>query len=132
MELMKVGEYSKAFGVSVQSVYQRIAKGTLKSEIKDGIKYVKVFDEPLNNSFNKKSSKIKQDNCKDIIKVYKRMVKNLEKQIVKLEQKKDRDYANLEKLFNKALDLKKDTPLIEAELVGTKKKKKKKSKGKKK
>ena len=125
MELMKVGEYSKAFNVSVQAVYQRLKKGTLKYEVKDNVKYVKVFDKPLTKEINKKS----KDNCKDIIKVYKQIVKGLNKQIKQLEKDKDRSYSNLEKLFDKALQIKGiDTPLIEAEIYQTKKQKKRKGK----
>ena len=123
MELMKVGEYSKAFNVSVQAVYQRLKKGTLKYEVKDNVKYVKVFDKPL----KQKRVKDSKGNCKDIIKVYKQVVKGLNKQIKQLKRDKDRSYSNLEKLFDKALQIKGiDTPLIEAEIYQAKKKKKKK------
>ncbi len=125
MELMKVGEYSKAFDVSVQSVYQRLKKGTLKYEIKDNVKYVKVFDKPP----VKEKLKNSKDNCKDIIKVYKQVVKDLRKQIKRLERDKDRNYSNLEKLFDKVLEVKSlSAPVLEAEIYETKKSKKKNKK----
>ena len=127
MELMKVGEYSKAFNVSVQSVYQRLKKGTLEYEIKDNVKYVKVFDKPL----AKEKFKSSKDSCKDIIKVYKQVVKDLRKQIKTLKRDKDRNYSKLEKLFDKVLEVKSlSAPVLEAEIYETKKSKKKKKKKK--
>jgi len=128
MELMKVGEYSKVFNVSVQSVYQRLKKGTLKYEVKDNVKYVKVFDKPL----TKEKLKSSKDNCKDIIKVYKQVVKDLRKQLKSMKRDKDRNYQNLEKLFDKVLEVKNlPVPVLEAEIYETKKSKNKKKKKKK-
>jgi hypothetical protein len=124
MELMKVKEYSKAFNVSVQSVYQRINKGTLEIEIKDGIKYIKVIDQP-------KKEKTTTD-CKEIIKIYKSIIKDLKKQIARIEKDKDRSYANLEKLFERSLGFSGVTslPSLDAEVFEVKKKKKEKKKKK--
>lgn len=129
MDLMTVNEFSKAFNVSVQSVYQRIKRGTLKVEIKDGLKYIQVGDNEGNNVENKDT----QANCKEVIKVYKAMVKDLKKQIKDLKKDKDKNYQRLEALFDRTLNNLGFTPLlpkqeeaVEAEFEESKKKKKKK------
>lgn len=48
MELMTVQEYAKEHNVSVQSLYQRIKRGSIDYEEKDGIKYIQVKKRPEN------------------------------------------------------------------------------------
>ena len=73
MKLMTVGEYAKDSNVSVQSVYQRIKRGTLEVEIQNGVKYIKLGNKDNNNEN-------KQD-CKETIKAYKMLIKDQRKQI---------------------------------------------------
>ncbi len=127
LNLMSVSEYSKAKQVSVQSVYQRIKSGKLEWELKDGIKYIKVKDE---EEYKEKGQGMQAD-CKEIINVYKVLVKDLRKQIKSLKKGKDKNYEQLEKLFNISLQSKGFTPLLEANIIDVKEKKKSK-KGKKK
>ena len=128
LNLMSVSEYSKAKQVSVQSVYQRIKSGKLEWELKDGIKYIKVKDE---EEYKEKGQGMQAD-CKEIVKVYKRLVKDLRKQIKRLEKGKDKNYEQLEKLFNISLQSKGFTPLLEANVIDVNPKKSKKEKSKKK
>ncbi len=128
MNLMSVSEYSKAKQVSVQSVYQRIKSGKLEWELKDGIKYIKVKNE---EEYNEKGKGVQAD-CKEIIKVYKLLVKDLRKQIKHLEKGKDKSYEQLEKLFNMSLQRKGFTPILETNVIDVNPKKSKKSKKKKK
>jgi predicted DNA-binding protein YlxM (UPF0122 family) len=44
---LTVSEYAKEFKTSVQSVYQRIKRGSLKSIEENGIKYVVVDDDTI-------------------------------------------------------------------------------------
>lgn len=44
-ELLTVAEYAEKNGVSPQSVYKRVKRGTLKSIVKDGITYIPLNDE---------------------------------------------------------------------------------------
>ena len=127
MTLMKVGEYSKAFNVSVQSVYQRIKSGSLDVELKDGVKYVKA---PDNVPGVKKQGKGKSE-CKQVIKLYKGIVKDLKAQLKQAKRDHKQSYVQLEKLYDKALGLtfnRLELPHVEAEVydVAPKKGKKKK------
>ncbi len=122
MELMKVKEYSKVFDVSVQSVYQRIKAGSLEVEINDGVKYIKVLELP----FNKAGTNVEQDPCKQIVKLYKGVVKDLRKQIKELKREKNKSYSQLEKLYDRSLGFNiPSLPHIEAEVFEVKSKKKK-------
>jgi len=129
MELMKVQAYAELFNVSVQSVYQKIAKGNLDVEIKDNIKYIKVYDKPI----NKPIATVAVPNCKELLKPYKQMIKALKKDIERIEADKDKQYAQLEKLFDTMLKLSGRASLpapTEAEVYPVKKSKKKRKKKK--
>lgn len=45
-ELLSVAEYAAKMGVSPQSVYKRVKRGTLKSIVKDSITYILLDDGP--------------------------------------------------------------------------------------
>lgn len=49
---LTVSEYAKEFKTSVQSVYQRIKRGTLKSVEENGIKYVLMDEENMKDDLN--------------------------------------------------------------------------------
>ncbi len=75
---LTVKEYASRLNISVQSVYQRIAKGTLKYTIENDIKYVLV--EP------------------ELMKEVKQVVDNdLTKDLFKLLKQKDKEIRNLNK-----------------------------------
>lgn len=142
MHLMKVSDYAKEYNLSVQTVYKRIKRGVLDTEIKDGLKYVKLdlndieeelkkvkptLNQKLNNGLNKFNPTLNPD-CKEIVKPYKKMIKGLKKQIVKLESNQDKNYLRLESLFDKVMKVNQLSAPIEAEIIEKKKKKQKKKK----
>lgn len=83
---LTVNEYAREFKTSVQSVYQRIKRGTLKSVEENGTKYVVVeqntikpeVENPLNEAFKMIKRLQKQLKTKD--KEIKRLTKKNEKQ----------------------------------------------------
>ena len=96
MKLMTVSEYANAMGVSVQSVYKKINRGTLEAEEKDGVKYLKAPNQPQGQPDGEEA-------CNQIIKEYKLIIKELKKQIKALKKDKDKNYERLAQLFNVAV-----------------------------
>jgi len=87
MEAMKltVNEYAKEFKTSVQSVYQRIKRGSLKWVEENGVKYVVLEDESIKPSLNPNV----ESGFKEVFK----MVEQLHKQI----KSKDKEIKRLTK-----------------------------------
>lgn len=52
MKKLSVSDYAKEFKTSVQSVYQRIKRGSLKSVEENGIKYVLIEEESIKDDLN--------------------------------------------------------------------------------
>lgn len=73
---LTVSEYATEFKTSVQSVYQRIKRGTLKSVEENGIKYVVVEEEEIKPTLKPKL----ESACKDLLK----LVKSQQKEIKRL------------------------------------------------
>jgi len=78
---MTVNEYSKINGISKQSVYDRLKRGTLQFKVIDGVKHIIQDNVNLNNKDNSTSS-LKKDCSKDLEKALKKL--NKSKQLVKL------------------------------------------------
>ncbi len=83
---LTVYEYAQEFGISVQSVYQRIKRGSLNSVKENGIKYVVVDSKKdikpkVKSEFKQLVKMIKrlQDQIDSKDKEIKRLVKKLEK-----------------------------------------------------
>ena len=86
---LTVSEYSTQFKTSVQSVYQRIKRGTLKSVEENGVKYVIVEEESIKDDLNSefkmtlerafKTIEYLQNENKAMRKEIKRLTKALEK-----------------------------------------------------
>ena len=86
---LTVNEYATEFKTSVQSVYQRIKRGTLKSVEENGIKYVLVEGESIKDDLNPefkvtlkrafKTIEYLQDENKAMRKEIKRLTKELSK-----------------------------------------------------
>ncbi|MBC8444195.1 hypothetical protein H8D83_01275 [Candidatus Woesearchaeota archaeon] len=54
MEKLTVAQYSKKFGVTNQSAYKRIKRGSLKAETIDGIQYILINESDSNNETEEK------------------------------------------------------------------------------
>ncbi len=113
---MTVKEYASVYGVSVQSVYQRLKTGSLESEEVDGVKHIVGVKAP-----SKGNSK---GDCKELVKVYKGTIKQLRKDIKALKKDHRKSYGQLEKLFDKLLAV--NTPVLPEIIEGVIVKKKKK------
>lgn len=137
---MTIAEYAKEKGVSKQSVYDRIRRGTLGYEIIDGVKHVidapaKVVpvenvDTANDKRLNKALEKLLR--CKQRVKLLRAELKGMETLLLA----KDSEIDTLKRTFGlmtiaiegKLLPTVSDT--IEVENVSQKKKKKKKKKKK--
>jgi predicted DNA-binding protein YlxM (UPF0122 family) len=87
---LTVNEYAKEFKTSVQSVYQRIKRGSLKSVESNGIKYVVIEDTSIKSTLNENV----ESEFKDMFKIIKRLQKQL--------TKKDKEIKRLVKALEKA------------------------------
>jgi len=96
MKKLTVGEYAEQFNTSVQSVYQRIKRGSLKSIESNGVKYVVVEDISIKSTLN---SSIESE-FKDMFKIIKRLQKQL--------TKKDKEIKRLVKALEKSNTSKED------------------------
>jgi len=152
---LTVSEYSQQIGKSKQSIYNRIKRGTLKSENIDGVSYVYVDStivkpiKPLNTTINNETTQpIEKFNRNEIfilkreLKEYKKMlkecratIKTKDKEIKRLNkslyQEKDSSIDILKQFIGemKVLSHKSnvvETEIIEEEEINQKKKKKKK------
>jgi len=133
---LTVNEYAEKFKTSVQSVYQRIKRGSLNSIEENGIKYVIVEDNDVKPSLNPNV----ESEFKKVFKIVERLqrqikgkdkeIKRLTKQLAKCHKKSEGVYlsyiAELKHLQLKA-------PLnIDDDIIDVKEKKKKSKKKRKK
>jgi pyridoxal biosynthesis lyase PdxS len=119
MGLISVKDYAKLHDISVQSVYQRISKGSLAYEIQDGSKMIKVKDNP--------GSGKNQSDCKAKVKILKAQIKLFKKEIQLLESSHRTAIDNMQKLLDMVLQIREiNRPVIEAKVLKRKKKRKKK------
>ncbi len=136
-KLVTVGEYCKINGVTVQSVYARINRGTLEHEIVKGVKMV-LTDSATALTMDSKATMNEEVNSyttllQSTIKSQKKEIKRLHKTIKQLEKQNIKSMDTLIKLFSG--DIKHIMPVnkssdefIEAKLSKKKKKSNKKKK----
>ena len=123
---MSVSEYAAELKLSVQSVYQRIKRGTLKSEKKNGVTYVLLDNNEIKDTLKKDLNKVESD-CKDLLKFIKsqqKEIKRLTKELTKAQSGKS---EVLEKFIFEMQKLAAPVPR-EEDIIEVKKKKKKKKK----
>ena len=132
---MNVAQYAKAKGVSKQSVYDKLRRGTLSYEIKDGIKHI------IDSVAEVTASPVAEDRSKKLEKALKKLNKTKHKLDIALNsiealetllESKDSEIDTLKRTFglmttaieNRLVSPEED--VIEAETTPKKKKKKKK------
>jgi len=118
-----IKRYAENEGISVQSVYQKIKRGSLKSVEENGIKYVILEDKGIKSK--------ETDTLKEAFKIIKRLQKEIkikDKEIKRLTKKNEAIFSSfLEKALMPPVP-KDDDVIVD---VAPKKKKKTKKKGKK-
>jgi len=128
---LTVSEYATHFKTSVQSVYQRIKRGTLKSFKENGITYVIVEDEAIKDDLNPSLESDLKEALK-LIKAQSKEIKRLSKALEKCNEKKESVYlqyiGELKQLQLEAPAPVKNDDVIDLDEVKPKKKKKKKKK----
>ena len=125
---LTVSEYATEFKTSVQSVYQRIKRGTLKSIEENGIKYVLVDDNEVKPTLNPDI----ESGCKDLLKLIKSQQKEIKRITKALEKAQNGKSEVLEKFIFEMQRLsapeEKEEEIIEVKDKKKKSKKKKKKK----
>jgi len=127
---LTVNEYSIEFKTSVQSVYQRIKRGSLKSIEENGIKYVVVEDNNIKPNLNPNV----ESDFKEVFKIVERLqkqikekdkeIKRLTKQLAKCNKKSEGVYLSyIAELKHQQL---KAPANIDEDIIEVKEKKKKK------
>ena len=116
---MTIKQYAENEGISVQSVYAQIKRGSLKSIENNGIKYVVVEEEAI---------KLKVENVlKEAFKVIKRLQKEVQlkdKEIKRLTRKNEKQNKFLISKYENALPKPRENDIVNVKI----KKKRKKSK----
>jgi len=126
--ILSVSEYASMFKVSVQSVYQRVKRQTLKSEIKNGITYIILENEEIQPDLNDLNDKVEND-CKDLLKLVKSQQKEIKRLTKALEQAKSEEVQTLKAFIGEMKQL--TAPkTVEDDFIEVKTKKKKKKKKK--
>lgn len=99
MRKLKVGDYSKEFGVSTQAIYKRIKRKTLKMELIDNVKFILVEDEeaPKKEKINTPEKGQSSGDDKEILSLYKKRVSELEKELDDYKKKADEKDRRLDK-----------------------------------
>jgi len=129
MKKISVSEYASMFKVSVQSVYQRVKRGSLNCVEENGVKYILLDKEEVKDTLKKPLNSIETD-CKDLLKLVKsqqKEIKRLTKELTKAQNGKsevlEKFIFEMQKL---AAPVPKEEDIIEAKTKDKKKKKKKK------
>lgn len=134
---LTVNEYAKEYKTSVQSVYQRIKRGSLKSIEENGIKYVIADSEPIKSILNPSI----ENEFKEMFKMIERLQEqniSKDKEIKRLTKKLEKCNKTKEDVFLQYIsEIKTSHQLAapvakEEDVIDIKPKKKKKSKKKKK
>ena len=122
MRKLSVSEYASMFNVSVQRVYQKIKRQSLKSVEENGVKYVLLDEKEFKTDLKPKV----ESDCKDLLK----LIKSQQKEIKRLTKKNEKINDFLITKYETALP--KPKPREEEEIIDidTKPKKKKKKKKK--
>lgn len=136
---LTVSEYATEFKTSVQSVYQRIKRGSLKSVTENGIKYVLIEEDTTKPNLKPEL----ESGCKDLLKLVKSQQKEIKRLTKELSKAQFHSMATMKGYIDKLETLQleaprkqKDEDITEAEFEESqeksgKSKKKKKKKGKK-
>ena len=93
---LTVKEYASSFKITVQAVYQKLNKGTLKSIEENGKKYI-IVEQADKQLEQVSTNQIKVDNSSYIGTFFKKEIKKLNKQL----NAKDKKVEQLEKKLNK-------------------------------
>lgn len=140
---LTVSEYAAEFKTSVQSVYQRIKRGTLKSIEENGVKYVIVEEKSVKDNLNTDFKVVLKRAFKTIEylekenRAQRKEIKRLTKSV---EEARSEENKTLKEVFNELKELKligapvpeaRTEEVTEAEIVKDKKKSKKDKKKKK-
>ncbi len=126
MQRLKVSEYARRAGVSVNAVYKRIQKGILRSEKQDGLTYVLIDEEKVTTGKNIDSSE-----CEELLKLIKwqaKEIKRLSKQLEKSNRRTEKALRDYLGEYQKAIPSK---PASKGDEIVVKPKKKGKKKDKK-
>jgi hypothetical protein len=108
---LTVKEYASRFKISVQAVYQRLNKGTLKSIEENGTKYVLVDKKDIKEI----EQPLKQENddyFKEVVKDLFKQLKEKDEKIESLEDKiakRDKEIKKLNKRLLKSVQAEKQT-----------------------
>lgn len=126
--ILSVSEYSTAFKVSVQSVYQRIKRGSLKSKKENGITYVILENEEIKGIKDDLKPSVESD-CKDLLKLIKSQSKEIKRLTKELTKAKNEEVQTLKAFIGEMKQLTAPAP-VEEDIIEVKPKKKKKKKKK--
>ncbi|MEA1936764.1 MAG: hypothetical protein U9N04_01485 [Patescibacteria group bacterium] len=126
MKKISVSEYANSFNVSVQSVYQRIKRGSLKSVEENGIKYVLLDNDKVKSNLKPKV----ESDCKDLLKLVKSQHKEIKRLTKEITKAKNEEVQTLKAFIGEMKQLAAPVPK-EEEIIEVKEKKKKKRKKKK-
>lgn len=108
---LTVKEYASKFNISVQAVYQRLNKGTLKSIEENGTKYV-IVDKKDVQEVVKPIEQDSGDSFKEVVKDLFKQLKEKDKKIENLEDKiarRDKEIKKLNKQLLKSVQAEKQT-----------------------
>ncbi len=126
-EKMSVSEYASTFKVSVQSVYQKIKRGSLKSVEENGIKYVLLDNNDVKPNLKPKV----ESDCKDLLKLIKSQQKEIKRLTKELTKAKNEEVQTLKAFIGEmkqlAAPVPKEEDIIEVKTKKNKKKKKKRN-----
>jgi len=121
-----IKQYAENEGISVQSVYAKIKRGSLKSVEENGTKYVVVEEEAIKPKVEKA--------LKEAFKIIKRLQKEnkqLQADLRACSKGKDKVFKSYLKQYQKALTPpKQDDEIVDVKVKKSKKKNKKQKKGK--
>ena len=114
-----IKQYAENEGISVQSVYQKIKRGSLKSVEENGIKYVVLEDKNIQSK--------ETDTLKEAFKIIKRLQKEIkvkDKEIKRLTKKNEKQNKFLISKYENALPKPKDDTIVDVKIKSNKKKNK--------
>jgi len=115
---LTIKHYAENEGISVQSVYQKIKRGSLKSVEENGIKYVILEDKDIKSK--------ETDTLKEAFRIIKRLQKEIkikDKEIKRLTKKNEKQNKFLIAKYENALPKPKDD-IVDVDVAPKKKKKK--------
>ena len=118
---LTIKHYAENEGISVQSVYAQIKRGSLKSVEENGTKYVLLEDETIKPKV--------ENTLKEAFKIIKRLQKEIkakDKEIKRLTKKNEKQNKFLIAKYENALPKPKNDDVVDVKVKKSKKKKRKK------